>query len=47
MRSDRLDAIYGPVEKKTFRGALMQFLSTEFPHMGGPIPKLRDGTICG
>lgn len=37
MRSDRLDNIYGPVEKKTFRSLLMQFLQTEFPHMGGPM----------
>lgn len=37
MKTDYLDAIYSPVEKKTFRSALMQFLLNEFPHMGGPM----------
>jgi len=37
MKRDYLDAIYSPVEKKTFRSTLMQFLSTEFPHIGGPM----------
>jgi hypothetical protein len=37
MKRNYGDAVYGPVEKKTFRSALMQFLSREFPHMGGPM----------
>ena len=37
MKTDYLDAIYSPVEKKTFRSALMHFLLHEFPHMGGPM----------
>jgi len=37
MKKDHLDALYNPVEKKTFRSALMQFLLDEFPHIGGPM----------
>ena len=37
MKKDYLDALYSPVEKKTFRSALMQFLLDEFPHVGGPM----------
>ena len=37
MKTDYLDALYSPVEKKTFRSALMQFLLDEFSHMGGPM----------
>jgi len=37
MKKDYLDALYNPVEKKTFRSALMQFLLDEFPHIGGPM----------
>lgn len=37
MKRNYLDAVYGPVEKKTFRSVLLQFLSREFPQMGGPM----------
>jgi hypothetical protein len=37
MNKNYLETRYGPVEKKTFRSALLQFLSREFPHLGGPM----------
>ena len=37
MKRDYLEAAYSPVEKKTFRSALMHFLTGEFPHIGGPM----------
>lgn len=37
MKNDYLETLYRPVEKKTFRSALMHFLFEEFPNMGGPM----------
>jgi hypothetical protein len=37
MKTDYREAIYSPVEQKTFRSALMNFLQKEFPNMGGPL----------
>lgn len=37
MKTDYREAIYSPVEQKTFRSALMNFLLKEFPNMGGPL----------
>ena len=37
MKTDYREAMYSPVEQKTFRSALMNFLLKEFPNMGGPL----------
>lgn len=37
MKTDYRQAIYSPVENKTFRSALINFLQKEFPQMGGPM----------
>jgi hypothetical protein len=37
MKAQYLESIYQPVESKTFRSALINFLLREFPQMGGPM----------
>lgn len=37
MKKERLNTVYDPVAKKTFRSALIRFLLNEFPNMGGPM----------
>ena len=37
MKVQYLESIYQPVESKTFRSALINFLLHEFPQMGGPM----------